>query len=105
MYIVSEAEEVVISIEQVTDGAGHLGVAVGDGIVHRVDVVRSGAGEGAFDLYFGMTFRDFAQHGHRCLSALRIACDDEIVAFLHLQVIYQSLGSEVGIERITAVDS
>ncbi len=46
--VVTQAEEVVEGIEHVADGAGHLGVAFGDCVIHRVDVVGTVAGEGSF---------------------------------------------------------
>ena len=34
MDVVTQTEEVVVGIEQIADGAGHLSVAFGDGVVH-----------------------------------------------------------------------
>ena len=56
MDIVTQTEEVVEGIEHVADGAGHLGGAFGDGVIHRVDVVGTVAGEGAFHLDFRVVF-------------------------------------------------
>ena len=50
--VVTQTEEVVVGIEQVADGAGHLGFTFGDSVEHRVDVVGTVAGEGAFNLDF-----------------------------------------------------
>ena len=103
MDAITQTEEVVVGIEHVADGAGHLGVALGDGVIHRIDVVGTVTGEGSFYLDLRMALGNLAQHTHRGLTTLRIACDDEVVAFLHLQVFYQPLGSEVGIERGASV--
>ena len=54
--VVTQTEEVVVGIEHVAYGAGHLGVSIGDGVIHRVDVVGSVAGEGSFHLYLRMAF-------------------------------------------------
>ena len=103
--VITQTEEVVEGIEHVADGAGHLGGALGNGIIHRVDIVGAITGEGSFHLDLRMAFRNFAQNAHRGLSTLRIASDNEVVTFLHLQVFYQPLGSEVGIERGASVGS
>ena len=50
MDVVTQTAEVIVGIEHVADGAGHLGVALGDGIVHRVDVIGTVAGEGTLYL-------------------------------------------------------
>ena len=48
--VVTQTEEVVVGIEQVADGAGHLGFTFGDSIEHRVDVIGTVAGEGTLYL-------------------------------------------------------